>query len=105
MSGPVLNAAGPSTLGAATQTTVSTSAVQIAAANSQRRKVTIQNVHATGVMRVGLVGVTATTGLRVIAGAEMTLVGDGSGACPTQALYAIRDGGTDATACVAEFTR
>ena len=88
------------TLANGVQTTVSSVAVQILAANASRKKLIIQNV---GIMpmRVGVSGVTATTGMR--------LSSDGSVLfemphCPTQAIFAIRDGAVDTTALAQEVT-
>lgn len=80
-------------LNAGAQTAVSSSAVQVIAAGTTRRLLILQNVGA-GACRIGPSGVTATTGVKLSAGAE--IIFDGS-AVPTNAVYAIRDGATDTT--------
>lgn len=74
------------TLENGTETAVSSSAVQILAANGDRSSVIIQNVGANNV-RVGKTGVTATTGIRLEPG--QTLVFDSP--VPVNAIYAIRE--------------
>lgn len=76
------------------QTNVSTSAVQLIAADAARVGLIVQNVGTTGSCRVGAASVTATTGTRLDPGDWVAF--DGS-STPTNAVYAIRDGGADAT--------
>ena len=91
---------GMGTLANGAQTTVSSSAVQVIASNSNRVALMIQNVGAYP-CRVGVSGVTATTGLRLDAG--MALAIDGS-ACPTGAIFCIRDGSNDTTVLAQQIT-
>jgi len=79
------------------QTDVSNVAVEIVAANPNRGGVLVTNVGANPV-RIGLVGVTATTGITQLAAGELASL-------PTsQALYAIRSSGTDSSVLVSEVT-
>lgn len=81
----VTNAGG--TLSNGSETPVSLAAVQILAANSARKKYLVQNT-GTANARIGVSGVTATTGLRLIPnGSIIVEMPD----CPTQALFAIRE--------------
>ena len=104
MATPVHVQADIADLANATQTTVEGSAVSIKAANDARRAIIIQNV-GSAPMRVGLSNVTATTGIKLAAGETLTISSDAQMLCPTAAVYAIRDGSTSTTACVAEITR
>jgi hypothetical protein len=88
------------TLNNGAQTAVGAAAVQILAANANRKAAIIQNVGA-GIMRVGIVGVTATTGLKLEKGATVIFE---IPYCPTSAIYAIRDGAPDTTALAQEIT-
>lgn len=90
----------PGTLNAGAQTTVSSTAVSVLAANPARRSCFIQNVGANNI-RVGDSTVTATTGLRVTAGS--TLIFEMPD-CPSNAIYAIREGGSDSTVLAQEVT-
>lgn len=80
------------------QTAVSSSAVQVLAANASRRKAVIQNVGLNPV-RIGTTGVTATSGLRLAAGDVITFRNPD---CPTNAIFAIRDGLLDSTVLAQE---
>lgn len=83
-----------------TQTAVSTSAVQILAANTSRKSAIIQNVGAAAV-RIGLTGVTATTGwVSIAAGGFFVLQ---QPYCPTAAIFAIRET-ADSTVLVSEIS-
>ena len=84
------------TLANGAQTAVSSTAVQILAANANRKGLVIQNVGAAN-MRVGITGVTATTGLKLEPGQTWE-----PPAAPTNAIFAIRDGSTDTTALAQE---
>lgn len=99
----VVNATGvypTGTLANGAETAVGAVAVSILAANAARKTAIVQNTGGANI-RVGVVGVTATTGLRLTPGSyiifEMPFV-------PTQALFAIREGGTDSIAFTQEIT-
>lgn len=88
------------TLANGTETPVGAAAVSILAANANRKTAIIQN---TGVanIRVGVTGVTATTGFRLQPNEsiiyDMPFV-------PTQAIFAIREGAISSTAFAQEIT-
>lgn len=88
------------TLNNGAQTAVAAAAVQVLAANVNRKATLIQNV-GIGNIRVGVTGVTAITGFRLVSGQivifEMPYV-------PTQAIFAIREGAVSSTAFVQEIT-
>lgn len=88
------------TLANGAQTAVSSSAVSILASNANRKKLIVQNVGAVN-MRVGVTGVTATTGTLLLPNGTLILA---MPYCPTQAIFAIRDGGSDTTALAQEVT-
>lgn len=80
------------------ETTVSSTAVQILASNASRKKYVIQNT-GTANIRVGITGVTATTGARVVPNGSLLFEMPN---CPTQAIFAIREGLTDSIAFAQE---
>jgi hypothetical protein len=82
------------------ETAISTVAVQVLAANANRKKYFVQN---TGVanIRVGTTGVTATTGARVVPNGSLLFEMPN---CPTQAIFAIREGSVDSIAFAEEVT-
>ncbi len=82
------------------QTTVDNTAggVQIVAANANRKTLIIQNTGSNNI-RVGISGVTNTTGVRLTAGASLIFAGHG---IPTNAIFAIREGASNSTALVQE---
>lgn len=80
------------TLNNGVETSVGTSATQIVAATAGRRKLIVQNNGAAAV-RVGTTGVTATTGLRLAAGGSVVF---DAPHCPTNAIYAISESGSNA---------
>jgi hypothetical protein len=81
--------------------TVTVGQVQIAAANPTRRRIWIQQTSANAI-RFGDTGVAATTGIR-LGQNERILIEPAPGApCPTGAIFAIREGGTDGTVNVVE---
>lgn len=83
------------------QTAVSSTAVEVLAANATRKAAIIQNVGDEPV-RVGATGVTATTGwVSLAAGAVFVLQ---QPYCPSVAVFAIREGGTDSTVLVSEIS-
>lgn len=88
------------TLANGVQTAVSSSAVQILAANANNRKVIIQNVGGASV-RVGTTSVTATTGFRIAAGKTARFYMPD---CPTNVLFAIREGTVDSIVLVQVIT-
>lgn len=80
------------TLANGAETSVTTTATQVVAANAARKKLIVQN-NGSGPVRVGTTGVTATTGLRLAAAG--VLVFDMPN-CPTNAIYAISETGSNA---------
>jgi hypothetical protein len=80
--------------------TVSNAAVVVAEANPLRKRLIITQTSANAV-RVGTSTVSTSTGFRL--GQNERYVLDGAN-CPTDAIYAIREGGSDGTVCVVEFT-
>lgn len=76
-----------------TDTTVGAAAVEVVPANSTRRAVVVQNVGAEP-CRIGTSGVTATSGLRLPAGASVTFRAP---FVTRDAIHAIREGTTDTT--------
>lgn len=88
------------TLAAGAQTAVSSSAVQVLAANANRKSATIQNAGIYN-MRVGVAGVTATTGAQVQPGAIVRVQPP---YVETNAFYAIREGSFDTIAYAQEST-
>lgn len=85
------------TLANGTQTAVSSIAVSVLAANANRKSAIIQNVGSNNI-RVGVAGVTATTGVQVIPGGKVTL---GMPYIHTGAVFAIRES-TDSTVLAQE---
>lgn len=78
--------------------TVSSVAIQIVAASSRRRWLCIQNISANPVA-IGASGVAAGTG--IILNQNDKLVFDGQ-RIPTNAIFAIRTGGSDGTITIVE---
>lgn len=78
--------------------TVSSSAIVVLAANPKRKWAIIQQTSANPV-RVGDSLVTATTGISLAQRDKIILEGKD---CPTDAIYAIREGGSDGTVSVIE---
>lgn len=76
------------TLNNGTETAVAGVAVQVAAANTNRKKLIIQNV-GVGNIRFGTAGVTATSGTRLTPGGHAIF---DMPHCPTNAIFAIREG-------------
>lgn len=97
---PVTTAAVAGTLANGAETAVAGSAVQVLAANASSKVRFIQNTGVANV-RVGVTGVTATTGIRLTPGSmvifEMPY-------CPQAALFAIREGATSSTVLAQEIT-
>jgi hypothetical protein len=81
------------------ETAVTVVAAQIVAANLNRKKLIVQN-NGLGAIRIGAVGVTATTGVRLITDATVIL---DMPHCPTNAVYAIRET-VDSVVLVQEVT-
>lgn len=78
---------GTSSLANGAETAVSSSAVQVLAANASRKWCIIQNTGSETV-RIGIAGVAATTGIKLVAGAALTFE------LPyvvTSAIFAIRE--------------
>lgn len=82
--------------------TVSNAAVQIVAANPKRRGLIITQTTANPV-RYGNASVTAVTGARLAQNESKTFGFTERGDCPTEAIFAIREGGVDGSVCVLEF--
>lgn len=76
---------------------VSTPAVEVAAANGNRRTIIVQNVGANPI-RVGTADVAANRGTRLVAGGSRTFT-------TRAAIYAIREGGSDSTVSISEETK
>lgn len=96
--GTITSIFGTSSLSNGTQTTVSSSAVQILASNANRKWAVIQNVGVSNI-RVGITGVTATTGILVVPNGNITFQMPN---IPTNAIFAIRDGSVDSIALAIE---
>ena len=88
------------TLANGTQTAVGAAAVQIAAANANRKAILIQNLGVSAI-RVGIAGVTATTGVRL---AQYDVLIFEPPYVVTGAIFAIREGAPDSTALAQEIT-
>lgn len=84
--------------------TVSAAAVQVVAANPTRMWLVICNVSANPV-RVGASNaLAAANGIRLAQGEKLVLEGNARGKpCPTDAVFAIREGGTDGTVTALEY--
>lgn len=87
------------TLANGAETAVSSAAVSVLAANTSRKKLIVQNTGANAV-RIGIAAVTATTGMRLAAGASIIF---DMPHCPTNAVYAIRES-ADSTVLAQEVT-
>lgn len=87
---PVTIVPGTATLAAGAETAVSSTAVQVLAAGTYKG-IVLQNTGSANV-RVGVSGVTTTTGLRLIPGASVTY---SDTAIPSNAIFAIREGTAD----------
>lgn len=81
------------------ETAVAAVAVSILAANTARKKYIVQNT-GTANIRVGVTGVTATTGFRLVPGGSMVIEMPN---CPTNAIFAIREGATSSIAFAQEI--
>lgn len=96
---PVTQTATVGTLANGAETAVAGSAVQVAASNASRKILIVQNTGVANV-RVGITGVTATTGLRLTPGSmfifEMPY-------CPQAAIFSIREGATSSTVLAQEI--
>ena len=88
------------TLANGAQTAVSNAAIQVLAANANRKSAIIQNV-GTADIRVGIAAVTAITGMKLVPNASLLL---NMPFCATDAIFAIRDGAVDSTALAQEIT-
>lgn len=96
--GTITSIFGTSSLSNGTQTTVSSSAVQVLASNANRKWAVIQNVGVSNI-RIGITGVTATTGVLVVPNGNITFQMPN---IPTDAIFAIRDGSVDSIALAIE---
>jgi len=97
---PVVPAETTSALQNGTETPVSAAAVIVLAANAARKTAIVQNTGAANI-RVGVAGVTASTGLRLVPGASA--IYDSPNVYQGD-LYAIREGGSDSIAFAQEAT-
>lgn len=88
------------TLANGTETSVAGVAVSVLAANANRKAAIIQNVGSQSV-RIGVAGVTAATGIQLVAGATLIL---GSPYVVTGAIYAIRETAASTTVFATEIT-
>lgn len=100
VSGTVTVAQPAGTITNGAETAVGAAAVQVIAANSSRKKLIVQNT-GQGDVRVGVSGVTATTGLRLVKNGSVIFDMPN---CPTQAIFAIRDGAVSSTVLAQEVT-
>lgn len=91
---PVVGIGGTAANGA--QTAVSSSAVSVAAADANRKALLLYNA-GTGNVRVGMSGVTSTTGIPLAANGGFIVLTAADGADTTSQWYGIRDGATDST--------
>jgi len=78
------------------QTAVSSVAVSVAGADAARKALLLYNA-GTGNVRVGMSGVTATTGIPLAGNGGFIVLTAADGADTTSQWYAIRDGSTDST--------
>lgn len=90
-----------SNLSNGTETAVSAAAVPLAGApaNAARKGLIVQNV-GVGDVRIGIAGVTATTGMKLLPGDSIVFTG---GAVPINALFAIRSATTDSIVLAQEL--
>lgn len=86
------------TLANGAETAVTTSATSVLASNANRKGAIIQNV-GTGIVRVGVTGVTATTGIRLLPGGHLRLT---SPYCPDEAIFAICEAATPTSTVLAQ---
>lgn len=96
ITGTVTTASASGTFNNGAETAVTGSATSILASNSSRKHAIIQNTGLANI-RVGISGVTATTGMRLIPGAITSLP-------VTSAIFAIREGSTSSIALAQEIT-
>jgi hypothetical protein len=87
------------TLANGAETAVSNSAVSVLASNANRKKLILQNTGSNNV-RIGVSGVTATTGFRLAAGAVVVF---DMPHCPTSQIFSIRET-ADSTVLAQEVT-
>lgn len=97
----VTNPYAPGSLANGAETAVAGSAVQVIAANVARKKLILQNV-GLGNARLGITGVTATTGFQLLANGGVAVFDQPH--CPTNAIFAIREGATSTTILAQEVT-
>lgn len=88
------------TLGNGAEVVVGAAAVQVLAANATAKARIVQNTGSANI-RVGALGVTATTGLQLVPGASAVF---GEPHVPTNAIYAIREGAVSSVALGQEVT-
>ena len=88
------------TLNNGVETAVAAAAVSVLAANAARKSALVQNT-GTANVRVGTTGVTATTGFRLVPGEVFTMAPPFD---PVNAIFAIREGGTDSIVFALEVT-
>lgn len=98
VSGTVTTTFPVGTLNNGAETAVAGTAVSVLAANANRKKLIVQNTGIANV-RLGTTGVTATTGVRLAAGT--TTIMD-MPHCPTNAIFAIREGAVSSTVLAQE---
>lgn len=89
--GTITSTFSTSSLANGAETAVSSSAVQVLAANASRKFAVIQNTGVANV-RIGITGVTATTGLALVPDGSLVLE---MPYCATNAIFAIREGAVD----------
>jgi hypothetical protein len=87
------------------QVTVGAASAQVVAANPKRKGLVITNPTANPI-RVGFTNPqTATTGQRLAQGEKFILESTPGHNCPTDAIYAIREGGSDGAVSGYEISR
>lgn len=82
-----------------TETAVSSTAVSVLAYNNVRKKLIVQNT-GSNTVRIGVAGVTATTGFRLTPGGSLVLE---KPHCPINQIFAIRES-ADSTVFAQEVT-
>lgn len=97
---PVTTTSAVGTLNNGAETAVAAVAVAVIAAAATRKKLIVQNTGAANA-RIGAAGVTPTTGIQLVAGGSLVLDGDN---CPTNQIFAIREGAISTTIFATDVT-
>lgn len=88
------------TLNNGAETAATGTAAQVLASNANRKSMVIQNTGVANV-RIGITGVTATTGVRLVPGGSVTW---DMPFCPDEAIFAIREGAISSVVLAQEVT-